>query len=163
MNSVLNSKKLCKRKILTHIVEVLACSLELYGFLIGRIYIFKGLHEDNQIYLFQVVYGLSRNTHIEGLAKRYLGLRRQSRVFKRVDETLEGVMESVVVLPYCSVEGVIHNTIAVTEGYLDAEHLRFALVLIIKDYVLETDLDLIQGVLVHLVLDVIDVVNRTRF
>jgi hypothetical protein len=68
-------------------------------------------------------------------------------------------MESVVVLPYCSVEGIIHDTIAVTEGYLDAEHLRFALVLIIKDYVLEANLDLIQGVLVHLELNVIDVVN----
>ena len=70
-------------------------------------------------------------------------------------------MESVVVLAYCSVEGVIHDTIAVTEGYLDAEHLRLALVLVIKDYVLEADFDLIQGVLVHLELDVIDVVNRT--
>jgi hypothetical protein len=70
-------------------------------------------------------------------------------------------MESVVVLPYRSVESVINDTIAVTEGYLDAEHLRFALELIIKDYVLKADLDLIQGVLVHLELDVIDVVNRT--
>ena len=68
-------------------------------------------------------------------------------------------MESVVVLPNSSVEGIIHDTIAVTEGYLDAEHLRFALVLIIKDYVLEANLDLIQGVLVHLELNVIDVVN----
>lgn len=70
-------------------------------------------------------------------------------------------MESVVVLPYCSVERVINDPIAVTEGYLDAEHLRLALVLIIKDYVLEADLDLIQGVLVHFELDVIDVVDRT--
>jgi hypothetical protein len=70
-------------------------------------------------------------------------------------------MESVVVLPYSSVECVIHDTVAVAEGYLDAEHLRFALVLVIKDYVLQADLDLIQGVLVHLELDVIDVVNRT--
>ena len=68
-------------------------------------------------------------------------------------------MESVVVLPNSSVESVIHDSIAVTEGYLDAEHLRFALVLIIKDYVLEANLDLNQGVLVHLELNVIDVVN----
>ena len=70
-------------------------------------------------------------------------------------------MESIVVLPYRTVEGVIYGTIAVTEGYLDAENLRFALELFIKEYVLEADLDLIQGVLVHLVLDVVDVVDRT--
>ena len=49
------------------------------------------------------------------------------RVFKGVDETLEGMLESVVVLPYSSVKGVLDDTIGVTESYLDAEHFRFIL------------------------------------
>jgi hypothetical protein len=44
MYSVLNSKKLCQAESLTHLVEALASSLELDKFLIGGIYILKGLH-----------------------------------------------------------------------------------------------------------------------
>ena len=53
------------------------------------------------------------------------------------------MMKLVVLVPYCSVECVINDTIAVAEGYLDAENLRFAVELLIKDNVLKANLDLI--------------------
>ena len=64
--------------LLTHLIEALAYSLELDDLLIGGgIYILKGLHEDDQTDLFEVIDGLSRDAHIEGLAQRNLALIRQ--------------------------------------------------------------------------------------
>ena len=62
-----------------------------------------------------------------------------------------------------AINKAIDLTEAVPEGYLNAKHLRFALELLIKNDVLEVYLDLIEGLIVHFVLDIFDEVSRARF
>ena len=68
-----------------------------------------------------------------------------------------------IVVSYRPIKKVIDLTEAVPEAYLDPKHLRFTLELLVKYDILERNFDLVEGVLIHLVLEVTHVVHGAGF